>query len=142
MMLLIEVLMCHPVIVLFPNERLNIAGKADDNERSSAAGRKRKAAAPVSETGAGSETAGSLVFTHWLMKSEPESRFENGIDVKVKEAGSSSAETVELSALVSAFDRRALFLQFGIEDLKALPDQTGCWDGVRNYQVGQRARLM
>lgn len=26
-------------------------------------------------------------------------------------------------------------LQFGIEDLKALPDQTGCWDGVRNYQV-------
>ncbi len=27
-------------------------------------------------------------------------------------------------------------LQFGIEDLKALPDQTSCWDGVRNYQVG------
>lgn len=26
-------------------------------------------------------------------------------------------------------------MQFGIEDLKALPDQTGCWDGVRNYQV-------
>lgn len=25
--------------------------------------------------------------------------------------------------------------QFGIEDLKALPDQTDCWDGVRNYQV-------
>lgn len=22
-------------------------------------------------------------FTHWLMKSEPESRFENGVDVKV-----------------------------------------------------------
>ncbi|KAJ8280637.1 hypothetical protein GJAV_G00057200 [Gymnothorax javanicus] len=42
----------------------------------------------------------------WLMKSEPESRFENGIDVK-----------------------------FGIEDLKALPNQTGCWDGVRNYQA-------
>lgn len=28
-----------------------------------------------------------------------------------------------------------LHLQFGIEDLKALPNQTGCWDGVRNYQV-------
>lgn len=26
-------------------------------------------------------------------------------------------------------------LQFGIEDLKALPNQTDCWDGVRNYQV-------
>lgn len=26
-------------------------------------------------------------------------------------------------------------MQFGIEDLKALPDQTGSWDGVRNYQV-------
>ncbi|KAG9348596.1 hypothetical protein JZ751_002334 [Albula glossodonta] len=46
------------------------------------------------------------IFCHWLMKSEPETRFENGIDVK-----------------------------FGIEDLKALPNQTGCWDGVRNYQA-------
>nr|XP_057935792.1 thymocyte nuclear protein 1 isoform X4 [Doryrhamphus excisus] len=50
---------------------------------------------------------------HWLMKSEPESRFENGIDVK-----------------------------FGIEDLKALPDQTGCWDGVRNYQARNFMRQM
>ncbi|MFT7803601.1 thymocyte nuclear protein 1 [Arapaima gigas] len=46
------------------------------------------------------------VYCHWLMKSEPESRLENGIDVK-----------------------------FGIEDLKALPSQTSCWDGVRNYQA-------
>ncbi|XP_066564303.1 thymocyte nuclear protein 1 [Amia ocellicauda] len=43
---------------------------------------------------------------YWLMKSEPESRIEKGIDVK-----------------------------FGIEDLKALPKQTDCWDGVRNYQA-------
>ncbi|XP_018598234.1 thymocyte nuclear protein 1 [Scleropages formosus] len=50
--------------------------------------------------------AGKRVYCHWLMKSEPESRLENGIDVK-----------------------------FGIEDLKALPNQTGCWDGVRNYQA-------
>ena len=26
-------------------------------------------------------------------------------------------------------------LQFGIEDLKREPNQTACWDGVRNYQV-------
>merc|ERR1739848_871216 len=40
------------------------------------------------------------------MKSEPESRFENGVDVK-----------------------------FGIEDLKLEPEQTAFWDGVRNYQA-------
>ena len=28
-----------------------------------------------------------------------------------------------------------VFLQFGIEDLKKCPNQTECWDGVRNYQV-------
>lgn len=40
------------------------------------------------------------------MKSEPETRIEKGVDVK-----------------------------FGIEDLKNEPDQTACWDGVRNYQA-------
>ena len=45
-------------------------------------------------------------YQAWLMKSEPESRFENGVDVK-----------------------------FGIEDLKLEPDQTAFWDGVRNYQA-------
>ena len=40
------------------------------------------------------------------MKSEPESSLENSIDVK-----------------------------FGIEDLKSEPEQTACWDGVRNYQA-------
>ena len=49
-----------------------------------------------------------VTYTHWLMKSEPESRLENGIDVK-----------------------------FGLEDLKASKDQTACWDGVRNYEVEQ-----
>ncbi|KAL4224832.1 Thymocyte nuclear protein 1 [Mactra antiquata] len=53
------------------------------------------------------ETKGSNVeYCHWLMKSEPDSRLEKGIDVK-----------------------------FGIEDLKTCPDQTACWDGVRNYQA-------
>uniref|UniRef100_A0A4W5QVY8 Thymocyte nuclear protein 1 n=1 Tax=Hucho hucho TaxID=62062 RepID=A0A4W5QVY8_9TELE len=28
-----------------------------------------------------------------------------------------------------------LLCQFGIKDLKTLPNQTGCWDVVRNYQV-------
>ena len=51
-------------------------------------------------------TQSENTWTHWLMKSEPESRFENGIDVK-----------------------------FGIEDLKKEPEQTACWDGVRNYQA-------
>ncbi|EMP29055.1 Thymocyte nuclear protein 1 [Chelonia mydas] len=49
-------------------------------------------------------------YSHWLMKSEPESRFEKGADVK-----------------------------FGIEDLKAQPNQTACWDGVRNYQIVKEA---
>ncbi|XP_012737446.2 thymocyte nuclear protein 1 [Fundulus heteroclitus] len=89
------------------------SGKIDDSEGTSAADRKRKAAAPVAKAGEASESAGPPVFTHWLMKSEPESRFENGIDVK-----------------------------FGIEDLKALPDQTGCWDGVRNYQARNFMRQM
>ena len=42
----------------------------------------------------------------WLFKSEPESRIENGVDVK-----------------------------FGIDDLAKEPEQTACWDGVRNYQA-------
>ncbi|MEE6485324.1 hypothetical protein FKM82_014243 [Ascaphus truei] len=46
----------------------------------------------------------------WLMKSEPESRMEKGVDMK-----------------------------FGIDDLKAQPDQTACWDGVRNYQIVKEA---
>ncbi|XP_073673300.1 thymocyte nuclear protein 1 [Garra rufa] len=59
------------------------------------------------------DDAGKAFYSHWLMKSEPESRIENGVDVK-----------------------------FGIEDLKALPNQTGCWDGVRNYQARNFMRDM
>ncbi|XP_048836390.1 thymocyte nuclear protein 1 [Brienomyrus brachyistius] len=66
------------------------------------------------EEGANRDAAvGKAAYCHWLMKSEPESRFENGVDVK-----------------------------FGIEDLKALPSQTGCWDGVRNYQARNFMRDM
>ncbi|XP_071100061.1 thymocyte nuclear protein 1-like [Haliotis cracherodii] len=53
-----------------------------------------------------SESAPPEVFTHWLMKSEPETRMEKGVDMK-----------------------------FGLEDLKKCPDQTACWDEVRNYQA-------
>ncbi|XP_030078273.1 thymocyte nuclear protein 1 isoform X1 [Microcaecilia unicolor] len=52
-------------------------------------------------------------YSHWLLKSEPESRLENGVDMK-----------------------------FSIEDLKAQPNQTACWDGVRNYQARNFLRAM
>lgn len=42
---------------------------------------------------------------YWLLKSEPETRMHHGVDVK-----------------------------FGVEDLKAKPDQTSVWDGIRNHQ--------
>lgn len=81
--------------------------------QSTASKKKRKLSAEsprngkiVDETGASVALDGAEKITHWLMKSEPESRFEKGIDVK-----------------------------FGIEDLKKAPDQTACWDGVRNYQA-------
>ncbi|XP_076591059.1 thymocyte nuclear protein 1 [Chaetodon auriga] len=90
------------------------ANSDDDGETSSSAketaGGKSKAGV---KTKASSDPAGPPQYHHWLMKSEPESRFENGIDMK-----------------------------FGIEDLKALPQQTSCWDGVRNYQARNFMRQM
>ncbi|XP_031201250.1 thymocyte nuclear protein 1 isoform X4 [Mastomys coucha] len=56
------------------------------------------------------KNGGKNLSNYWLMKSEPESRLEKGIDVK-----------------------------FSIEDLKAQPKQTACWDGVRNYQIVKEA---
>ncbi|XP_076968503.1 thymocyte nuclear protein 1 isoform X1 [Tamandua tetradactyla] len=60
-----------------------------------------------------SDNCGKNPSSCWLMKSEPESRLEKGVDVK-----------------------------FGIEDLKAQPRQTACWDGVRNYQARNFLRAM
>ncbi|XP_007183386.1 thymocyte nuclear protein 1 isoform X2 [Balaenoptera acutorostrata] len=57
-----------------------------------------------------SKDCGKNLSSYWLMKSEPESRLEKGVDVK-----------------------------FSIEDLKAQPKQTACWDGVRNYQIVKEA---
>lgn len=55
-------------------------GKGDDGET---VGRKRKAAASA-ESGEKKESSESPQYDRWLMKSEPESRFENGIDMKVR----------------------------------------------------------
>ena len=80
---------------------------------------KRKAVAKdssesSSKKGVGAENANSEPnYTHWLMKSEPESRFEKGVDMK-----------------------------FGIEDLIAMPDSTSCWGGVRNYSARNHMRSM
>ncbi|CAO2635702.1 Thymocyte nuclear protein 1 [Lemmus lemmus] len=60
-----------------------------------------------------SKNGGKNSSNYWLMKSEPESRLEKGVDVK-----------------------------FSIEDLKAQPKQTACWDGVRNYQARNFLRTM
>jgi len=51
--------------------------------------------------------------THWLIKSEPDSRMENGVEMK-----------------------------FSFDDLKAEPDSTACWDGVRNYSARNNMRAM
>ncbi|XP_053363445.1 thymocyte nuclear protein 1 isoform X1 [Clarias gariepinus] len=88
------------------SQALHDASDTEDGE----GGRQRKRAS-VKKSSASEKL--SLTHTNWLMKSEPESRMENGVDVK-----------------------------FGIEDLKALPNQTGCWDGVRNYQARNFMREM
>merc|ERR1712059_159181 len=51
--------------------------------------------------------------TYWLIKSEPETRMEKGVD-----------------------------LRFSFDDLKAEPESTAFWDGVRNYQARNNMRLM
>lgn len=50
---------------------------------------------------------------YWLMKSEPESRIENGHEMK-----------------------------FGLDDLKSMPDQTTHWDGVRNFEARNHMKAM
>lgn len=64
------------------------------------------------ESDSGGEES-KITYCHWLLKSEPESRLEKGVDVK-----------------------------FSIEDLKAQPNQTTFWDGVRNYQARNFLRAM
>ncbi|XP_077558404.1 thymocyte nuclear protein 1-like isoform X1 [Haemaphysalis longicornis] len=73
--------------------------------------KKRRRSQHTTEKGAGPNQAPSAsqakdCIVHWLLKSEPESRIENGVDMK-----------------------------FSIDDLIQCPESTSCWDGVRNYQA-------
>ncbi|KAJ7995514.1 hypothetical protein DPEC_G00245370 [Dallia pectoralis] len=100
------------------NEETTTGSDIEDSVPKVAEGVKGKRKAAASEktrkqSSSKEESPERPQYYHWLMKSEPESRFENGIDVK-----------------------------FGIEDLKALSNQTGCWDGVRNYQARNFMRDM
>ncbi|KAM5131951.1 thymocyte nuclear protein 1 isoform 1-T3 [Mantella aurantiaca] len=83
--------------------------QGDSSAEQKAKGR-RKAAAPA---GSNANEKQKEEYAYWLVKSEPESRMEKGMDMK-----------------------------FGIEDLKAQPEQKACWDGVRNYQARNFLRQM
>ena len=68
---------------------------SDSNAKGSVTLSKQKQATPASESKQSSHMKGKtkngtserdgdkVAFTHWLLKSEPESRIENGIDMKV-----------------------------------------------------------
>ncbi|TRY94138.1 hypothetical protein DNTS_028132 [Danionella cerebrum] len=105
-----------------PKKRTRSSAKANrnagavgpDDAVQNKTGKRKRSAAENSDLEKKKDDEGSKPsYSHWLMKSEPESRIENGVDVK-----------------------------FGIEDLKALPNQRGCWDGVRNYQARNFMRDM
>ncbi|KAL8572821.1 Thymocyte nuclear protein 1 [Nucella lapillus] len=75
------------------------ADKSGSSKQSSQADAKGKTISPAAK-------GDKPVYTRWLIKSEPGSRFENGIDMK-----------------------------FSFDDLEKCPNQTEHWDGVRNYQA-------
>ena len=92
----------------------------DSNEKSR--GKKRKVDEEIGNTDEvkkGKKSAKPTVktpddkFTHWLIKSEPETRIEKGVDMR-----------------------------FSFEDLKEEENSTACWDGVRNYQARNFMRMM
>ena len=95
----------------------NILSYADLSVKMPSRVGKRKTEEEVKEAAVSSaKKAGSgesPEYSHWLIKSEPESRFENGVDMK-----------------------------FGIDDLRAEPDSTACWDGVRNYSARNNMKTM
>jgi len=71
------------------------------------------AATDSSTSAALEDAANGGAQQYFLMKSEPESRLENGVEMK-----------------------------FGIQDLAALPNQTTQWDGVRNAAARNTMRKM
>ncbi|XP_027424502.1 thymocyte nuclear protein 1-like isoform X2 [Zalophus californianus] len=108
-----------------PKPRKRLAGAAGpagpDNK--GPAGKRTKTKNPVGasatlgnsspEKTSASKNCGKNLSSYWLMKSEPKSRLEKGVDVK-----------------------------FSLEDLKAQPKQKACWDGVSNYQAWNFLRAM
>lgn len=91
-------------VIMSDDHCLDYTDKDDDGETASPAkektGSKSKAAAKKK---ASSEPAGPPQYRHWLMKSEPESRFENGIDVKVQ------SSDAPVSTVCCSCERAALF---------------------------------
>ena len=75
--------------------------------------RKRKAEDAKSTSSKTEDPDLNKVSSFWLIKSEPDSRKENGIEMK-----------------------------FSFDDLKAEPNSTACWDGVRNYSARNNMRAM
>lgn len=64
------------------HEKMIIKINPTGDSSETAPSKSKRKAAPTVETG--ETVAAPLPPCHWLMKSEPESRFENGIDVKVQ----------------------------------------------------------
>ena len=91
-----------------PKKRGRLANGASSSEETSKERQNRGGPKKNVENESGEDKGakGPNERKYWLMKAEPESRIENGVDVK-----------------------------FGIDDLMKEPDQTACWDGVRNYQA-------
>ncbi|XP_069894434.1 thymocyte nuclear protein 1 isoform X1 [Dipodomys merriami] len=93
------------------SDKKGLSGKRSKTSNSGKALTKEENCSPQKTSAP--KNGGKNVSKYWLMKSEPESRLEKGVDVK-----------------------------FGIDDLKAEPKQTACWDGVRNYQARNFLRAM
>ncbi|KAK6191567.1 hypothetical protein SNE40_003222 [Patella caerulea] len=89
-----------------PKRKRKTVVNHDTNEISDGKSKSKKRKREVEKVEVKTGPQASDRYTCWLMKSEPDTRMENGIDVK-----------------------------FGFEDLKACTDQTSYWDGVRNYQA-------
>lgn len=96
-----------------PRPKKRPAGTEGPGKKGRTAKRGRTAQAGGAVAPAASNPRETSPGSFWLMKSEPESRLEKGVDVK-----------------------------FSIQDLQAEPGQTACWDGVRNYQARNFLRAM
>ncbi|CAO3676323.1 unnamed protein product [Umbelopsis ramanniana] len=80
--------------------------KEDENEIKSKRKTKAKAIVKPEVSADGPTKKVDKEYQHWLMKAEPDSRIVKDKDVK-----------------------------FSIDDLKAMPESTSQWDGVRNFEA-------